>query len=360
MRVRAPLAWLGAAAQSRAAARRPPNILFISVDDLNTDLSCYGHPLVQSPHIDALARRGVRFDRAYCQYPVCNPSRTSLLAGRYPEATGVLDNRAKPHELAKDAVFLPAFLRRNGYFTARVGKIYHDGMDGPDDWDVQLDPRPESKTGQTGEGRNLTGGKFAFFRWLAAEGGDEDQPDGLIAREAARLIGERRDKPFFLAVGFRKPHDPYVAPKKYFEPYPFEKIAAPEGPADDERDIPAAALPPVRHNLGVQEGREYRRAYYACISFMDAQLGKVLAALEASPAAANTLIVFWGDNGIHLGEHGWWNKVTLFERSARIPLIIALPGAKEPGAVPPCRDKGCPRRSRWLGWRRRRDCTGKT
>jgi len=305
----------------------------VAVDDLNTDLGCYGHPTVRSPNIDRLARRGVRFDRAYCQYPVCNPSRTSLLSGRYPEVTGVLDNRTPPHSTLKDVVFLPHFLRRNGYFTARVGKVYHDGMDGPDDWDVQLDPRPTSNIGRTGQGRNLTGGKFAFFHWIAAEGTDEDQPDGLIAREAIRLLKEKREKPFFLAVGFRKPHDPYVAPKKYFEPYPLEKIPAPEGPADDENDIPSAALPPVRHNLGVEEGREFRRAYYACISFMDAQLGKLLAALEASPAASNTLIVFFGDNGLHLGEHGWWNKVTLFERSARVPLIIALPGSQPPGAV---------------------------
>jgi len=333
VRVRAPLAALAAAALGRAAGKQPPNILFVAVDDLNTDLGCYGHPTVLSPNIDRLARRGIRFHRAYCQYPVCNPSRTSLLSGRYPETAGVLDNRTPPHSTLKDVVFLPQFLRQNGYFTARIGKIYHDGMDGPADWDVQLDPRPDSKTGRTGEGRNLTGGKFAFFHWMAAEGTDEDQPDGLIAREAVRLLGEKRDKPFFLAVGFRKPHDPYVAPKRYFEPYPLEKIPAPEGPAADENDIPSAALPPVRHNLGLQEGREFRRAYYACISFMDAQFGKVLAALEASPAAANTLIVFFGDNGLHLGEHGWWNKVTLFERSARIPLIIALPGARPPGAA---------------------------
>ena len=331
IRVRAPLVLLTGALRSAATQR--PNILVIAVDDLNTDLGCYGHPTVQTPNTDRLARRGVRFDRAYCQYPVCNPSRTSLLSGLYPEATHVLDNRTPPRSHLKDVVFLPEFFRRNGYFTARIGKVFHDGMDGPEDWDLRLDPRPSSGIGSTGEGRNLTGGKFAFFRWMAAEGGDEDQPDGLIAREAVRLILQKHDKPFFIAVGFRKPHDPYVAPKKYFEPYPLEKIPAPEGPADDESDIPRLALPTVRHNLGVQEGREFRRAYYACISFMDAQLGKVLEALENSAARHNTLIVFFGDNGLHLGEHGWWNKVTLFERSARVPLIIALPESRPPGAV---------------------------
>lgn len=159
----------------------------------------------------------------------------------------------------------------------------------------------------------------------------KDQPDGLIAAEAVRLLQEKREKPFFLAVGFRKPHDPYVAPKRYFGPYPLERIAGPEGPADDEADIPPAAYPPVRHNLGPQEGREFRRAYYACTSFMDAQAGKVLAALDRSAAARSTLVFLFGDHGLHLGEHGWWNKVTLFERSARVPLMIAGPPVRNPG-----------------------------
>jgi uncharacterized sulfatase len=230
-------------------------------------------------------------------------------------------------------MFLPEWFRRHGYFTARVGKIYHDGMDGPEDWDASLNPRGTAR-GREGEGRNLTGGRFAFFHWIAAEGTDEDQPDGQTAQEAIRLLEERRDRPFFLAVGLRKPHDPYVAPKRYFEPYRLERIPGTPGPADDEADIPAAALPPVRHNLDPQAGREFRRAYWACISFMDAQLGKVLGALERLRLAENTLVVFWGDNGLHLGEHGWWNKVTLFERSARIPLVMAGPGVKR-GAVCP-------------------------
>ncbi len=301
---------------------KPRNVLFIAVDDLNTDLGCYGHPLVRTPNIDRLARRGIRFDRAYCQYPVCNPSRTSLLSGLYPERTGILDNRTNPRERVKSP-FLPEYLRGKGYFTASIGKIFHDGMAGVQDWDLERNPRPATQIAQQGEGRNLTSGKFAFFRWLAAEGTDEDQPDGLIAKEAVEFLRKPPDKPWFLATGFRKPHDPYIAPKKYFEPYPLEGITGPAHPAGDEDDIPAAAYPPVRHNLGALEGREYRRAYYACISFMDAQLGRVLNALAASGAANNTLIVFFGDHGLHLGEHGWWNKVTLFERSARVPFLMA-------------------------------------
>ncbi len=327
---RARLLWpLALAAQTR----QRPNILMIAVDDLNTDLGCYGHPLVQSPNIDRLAARGIRFDRAYCQYPVCNPSRTSLLSGRYPETTRILDNQTNPRTHLKDAPFLPEFLRGNGYFTGRVGKIYHDGMDGANDWDVSLNPRPDSGAGRQGEGRNLTGGKFAFFQWKAAEGADEDQPDGLIAAEAVKLLRERRDKPWFLAVGFRKPHDPYIAPKSYFDAYPLDRITGPLHPKDDERDIPPAAYPPVRHNLGEAEAREYRRAYYACISFMDAQVGKVLSTLDATGARRDTLVIFFGDHGLHLGEHNWWNKVTLFERSARVPFIAAGTGVERAGDV---------------------------
>lgn len=333
--------FLGATLAGAALAQGPrsrllPNILFLVADDLNTDLGCYGHPLIQTPNLDALARRGVMFTRAYAQYPVCNPSRTSFLSSRYPEITGILDNRTNPRANLRDAVFLPEYLRKSGYFTARIGKIYHDGMDGENDWDVSLDPKPASKIGRTGQGRNVTGGKFGFFEVRAAEGGDEDQPDGLIAAEAVRLLNERRDKPFFLAVGFRKPHDPYIAPKKYFEPYPMSKIPAPQGPADDRDDIPPIAFPPQNFGVDEQGIREYRQAYAACISFTDAQVGKVLDALAKLPEASNTIVIFFGDHGLHQGEHGWLNKVTLFERSARVPLIIAEPGARRLGTV--CRE----------------------
>lgn len=315
-----------------AAARSRRNVLFLAVDDLNTDLGCYGHPIVESPNIDGLARRGTRFERAYCQYPVCNPSRTSLLTGRYPDRTRVMDNRVNPHELNPGVKFLPRYLRDQGYFTAAVGKIYHDGMDGADDWDVRLNPLVK-EPGTQGEGRNLTGGRFAFFRWMAAEGSDDDQPDGQAAVEAVRLLEQRPSRPFFLAVGLRKPHDPYVAPKKYFEPYPLDRIPATPGPRDDEADFPRMALPAVKHDLGDREGREFRRAYYACTSFMDAQVGRILNALDRLKLRETTNVFFFGDHGLHLGEHGWWNKVTLFERSARVPLIVAGPEVAQPGVA---------------------------
>ncbi len=336
IRLRLPLllsSAFGRKANAQRTTVRRPNILFIAVDDLNTDLGCYGHPVVRTPNLDQLARRGVRFDRAYAQYPVCNPSRTSLLSGRYPETAGVLDNNTNPRANLRDVPFLPQFLRENGYFTARVGKIFHDGMDGAADWDLSLNPRPAGTIGRTGEGRNLTGGRLPYMEIREAEGSDEDQADGLIAAESVKLLEQQRDQPLFLAVGFRKPHDPYIAPKKYYEPYPPEKFADAPGPANDRDDIPKAAFPTMEEFLRQPEGREFRRAYYACISFMDAQLGKVLNALERSPAAANTAIVFFGDHGLHLGEHGWWNKVTLFQRSVAVPLVIVPPRNAAAGTV---------------------------
>ncbi|MBM3737385.1 MAG: sulfatase [Acidobacteria bacterium] len=317
-------------AQAALAQAAPRNILLIAVDDLNTDLGCYGHPLVQTPNIDRLARRGVRFTRAYCNYPVCNPSRTSLLSGRYPEQAGVLDNRTAPHEKLAGVQFLPEYLRSRGYFTASVGKIYHDGMDSPADWDVQLNPRGSADVGK-GEGRNLTGGKFPYFHWTASEAPDDEHPDGQIAAEAVKLLEQKRAKPFFLAVGFRKPHDRYIAPKKYFDLYPPDRIPAAVGPADDPNDIPAMAYPQRDLKLGVAEAKEFRRAYWSCISFMDAQVGKVLDALDRSGQGGSTLVLFFSDHGLHLGEHDWWNKVALWERTTRVPFIAAGPMVRDPG-----------------------------
>ena len=314
---------------SLAQGRR--NILLIAVDDLNTDLGCYGHPLVQTPHIDALARRGVRFTRAYCQYPVCNASRTSLLTGRYPEQTRTFGNTENPHEKNPSSPFLPAWLRQQDYFTAAVGKIYHDGMDGETDWDHRSNPKGSAGVNR-GEGRNLTGGKFAYFEWRASEAPDEEHPDGQTAAEVERLLAEKRAKPFFIACGFRKPHDKYVAPKKYFDLYPLASIPPAVGPADDAADIPPMAYPSGLR-LGREEGMEFRRAYWACISFMDAQVGRVMAALDANGLAENTLVVFFSDHGLHLGEHDWWNKVALWERTTRVPMIVAGPGVVDRGAA---------------------------
>jgi uncharacterized sulfatase len=334
------------------AAETRPNVLLIIADDLRPELGCYGTPQVKSPNIDRLAARGVKFDRAYVQYPVCNPSRSSFLTGLRPDSTHIVDNNTKLRSKVPNVVTMPQFYRQHGYFTASLGKVFHRGQtmedpkaemdDGPS-WDVakyfQATP-----TGLRGEGRNLTGGKMAWCRWLAAEGDDIDQPDGQVAAEAVRLLENHRAGPFFLAVGFHKPHDPYIAPKKFFDQYPLDQIKLHEDPADYS-PAPPLAFAGEWKNVFAQftdrEKRELTRAYYAGTSFTDAQVGKVLDALDRLRLSDQTIVVFIGDHGYHLGERGWWNKNTLFEYSCRAPMIIATPKMKWAG-------KTCPRTVEFL------------
>jgi len=316
-----------------AGAKR--NVLFLLVDDLNHSLGCYGHAVAKSANIDRLAARGVRFERAYCQFPVCNPSRSSFLTGLRPETTGVLDNRTPLLSKLPAAVTLPRWFRKHGYFTARVGKVFHGrgAMDDPGAWDEALDPRG-TPAGRKGQGRNLTGGAVKWCRWLAAEGGDEDQADGQVARQAVRLLQQKREKPFFLAVGFHKPHDPFIAPKRYFDLYPLQQMVPPRVPRGRAEDLPLAIGGGWKRwfdRFGDRERREFMRAYFAGVSFTDAQVGKVLAALDRLKLADSTIIVFLGDHGYHLGERGWWNKNTLFEPSCRSPLLVATPDMKGRG-----------------------------
>jgi uncharacterized sulfatase len=315
------------------------NVLLIISDDLRNDLGCYGHPLVKSPNLDRLAARGMRFDRAYCQYPICNPSRTSFLTGLRPDTTRIFGNQVPFRSTLPDAVTLAQLFRQHGYFTASLGKVFHRGltvddikgeMDDPKSWDVRkyfvATPR-----GRQGEGRNLTGGKLEWCRWLAAEGGDEDQPDGQIAAEAVRLLEQKRAGPFFLAVGFHRPHDPFIAPKRYYEPYPLERLR----PSADTGPLPGDVKPAVPNTSKFaftdREKREFLRAYYAGVTFMDAQVGRLLDALDRLNLWENTIVIFLSDHGYHLGERGWWNKNTLFELSARAPLIVCAPPMKARG-----------------------------
>jgi iduronate 2-sulfatase len=322
------------------AAETRLNVLLIASDDLRPDLGCYGS-VVKSPNIDRLAAKGMRFERAYCQYPVCNPSRTSLLTGLRPNTTKILDNGTPLRKTLPDAVTLPQLFRQNGYFAASLGKIFHRGltmedlrpeMDDQKSWDVARYFQATER-GLKGEGRNLTGGKLPWCRWLAAEGDDQDQPDGQIAREGIRLLEEKSDKPFFIALGFHKPHDPFIAPKKYFDLYPLEKLKLLDRPAVGS-NAPLAIPGGWKNqfsNFTDQERREYMRSYYAGISFMDAQVGKVLDALNRLKLWDRTVVVFFGDHGFHLGERGWWNKSTVFELSARAPLIVWSPQMKAAG-----------------------------
>jgi len=325
----------GVSSIQKQASESVRNVLFIVVDDLNNALGCYGHPVVQSPNIDGLASKGVRFESAYCQFPVCNPSRSSFLTGLYPETTGILDNRMPLFSRHPDAITLPHWFRQHGYFTAGIGKIFHGSgqMDDPEAFDVILHPRGTA-AGRKGQGRNLTGGQVKWCRWLAAEGEDEDQPDGQMAEEAIKLLKEKRDKPFFMAIGFHKPHDPFIAPKRYFDLYSLERLTPPMDPSDRTPDLPMAIASGWKKAFDLftdQERREFMRAYFAGTSFIDAQLGKVLDALERLRFMDNTIIVFFSDHGYHLGHRGWWNKNTLFELSCRIPLIVATPDMKANG-----------------------------
>jgi len=316
-------------------SQRKPNVLFIVVDDLNHSLGCYGHSLVKSPNIDSLAERGIRFDSAYCQFTVCNPSRTSFLTGLRPDSTGIFNNTTPFRSKLPNAVTLPQLFRKHEYFTARVGKVFHSGgkMGDSKSWDITSDPKG-TPLGKKGQGRNLTGGRVKWCRWLAAEGTDQDQSDGQVAEEAVRLLEQHRHDPFFIAVGFHKPHDPFIAPKRYFDLYPLELLRLPKDPPDRSTDLPQAIGSGWKEDFDRftdRERREFMRAYYAGISFTDTQVGKIIEAMERLELWSNTIVVFFSDHGYHLGQRGWWNKNTVFELSARAPLIVITPQMKRKG-----------------------------
>ncbi|HXW04456.1 MAG TPA: sulfatase [Vicinamibacterales bacterium] len=326
------------------AQRAPdrPNVLLIMVDDLNNDLATYGHPLVKTPHLDRLASRGVRFDRAYTQFPLCSPSRVSLLTGLRPDATRIHDLQTDFRTILPDVVTLPQMFRRQGYLAARVGKIYHygnpgqigtAGLDDPASWEITVNPRGIDKDEESVL-TNLTpkrglGSALAFY---ASPAPDEAHTDGKVASETIALLEEHRDRPFFIAAGFYRPHCPFIAPAKYFDLYPLERIPAPASSAGTA-DVPPAAwfTNPPHWGIDEQGQRQVIRAYYASISFLDANVGRVLDALERLKLADRTIVVFVSDHGYHLGERGQWMKQTLFERSARAPLIVAGPGVTAGG-----------------------------
>ena len=322
------------------------NVLFIAIDDLARTISSYDDPIAVTPHFERLARMGVQFNKAYCQIPLCNPSRASLMTGLRPDAINVFDLDEHFRDHIPDIVTLPQLFRKHDYWVGRVGKLYHynvpagigtNGLDDPDSWDEVCNPKGRDKSDEhlifnAEPHRKIS----AALSWLAADGADEEQTDGMIVSEAIRQMVKHKDKPFFLGVGLFRPHTPYVAPRKYFELYNSSEMTLPYAPSNDRGDIPYAAL---AHNCkipnyGLSDSIciEAKKAYYASVSFVDVQVGRLLDALEENQLTENTIVVLWSDHGYHLGEHGGiWQKRTLFEESSGAPLYIYVPKAKGNG-----------------------------
>lgn len=319
------------------------NVLLIVADDLRDTVGCYGNTMVKTPNIDRLAERGVLFQRAYAQYPVCNPSRTSFLTGLRCEETGVVGNNTHFRSKLPDIVTLPQMVRQRGYYTAAYGKIFHLGeamgeerggwSDAGKSWDEAMLFHPTA-AGAVLEGRNLTGGVLKWCHWGATAGGDDDQPDGQNAKYSVEAMEKQTaaGKPWFVGAGFHRPHDPFLSPKKYFEMYPPGSLKLYHDPADISPLLPLSIsggdFAKAFNAFTDRERMEFLRGYYAGVSFTDAQVGRLIAVLDRLNLWDQTLVIFAGDNGYHHNERSWWNKATLFERSCRVPLIVVAPGGQ--------------------------------
>jgi len=321
----------GAAEPAKDAPAERPNVLMIVVDDLNTDLGCYGSKTVRTPNIDRLASRGVRFDRAYCQYALCAPSRWSFLSGLRPETTGIHEFKTLLREKRPGVVFLPQLFRQNGYLTFGMGKVFHDlrQSDRETSWDFYEDGRPADPEEDAAlkERYRHPEGNRPFTPFTRLTGPEERTRDGATARKLADALGlsAYKGKPFFVAAGFHKPHLPWTAPKKYYDLYPPGSIAEPRDPQIE--GIPKIALETELVGNPPPPRAEAIGAYYACISFMDAQVGVLLDTLDREKLWDSTVVVLFSDHGYHLGDHdGLWAKFTTFDQGTRVPLVIAAPG----------------------------------
>lgn len=342
--------------KSQDQSGKKPNVLFIISDDLTaTSVSSYENKACQTPNIDKLVSEGMRYTRTYCQYPVCGPSRASFMFGYYPGATGTYGYTSGRENVGDQRKSWTQLFKENGYFTARVSKIFHmgsvdimKGLNGQDDeasWNERYNsPAPEVHVKGEGElvqnnpyglktilkDKKMNGGNLMNI--IKAEEG-EVHTDIETAEKAMELIRSHKNEPFFLAVGFFRPHVPFVAPKKYFELYPYRQMVLPPQIQNDWDDIPERGInyvTSVNGQMSEEQEKKAIAAYYACVTFLDDQVGKVLNALEEEGLEDNTIVIFTSDHGFHLGEHRFWMKVSLHEESVRVPMIIKVPG-KKPG-----------------------------
>lgn len=350
------------------------NVLFIAVDDLRPELGCYGHPVIQSPHIDRLASRGMIFNRSYCQQAVCNSSRASLMTGLRPETIKVYELSTHFRDMKPDAVTIPEHFKAHGYYTQRFGKIFHTAHGNRDDaqsWSEPTPPRPKrtdraapkpaapkpaarkpeqprkpaaAAQKPAAPARNAQKGPDHSndLPYEAPDVADSDLPDGQIADQAIETLRKVKDKPFFLAVGFLKPHLPFIAPRRYWDlyspeqielaPNPFHPKNAPLYANNDAAELRRYKGMPKTGLIPDDEARRLKHGYYACVSYVDAQVGRLLDELDKLGLRDNTVIILWGDHGWQLGEHATWCKHTAWETATRVPLIISLPRQKTAGA----------------------------
>lgn len=346
-------------AYSSGAAGGKMNVLFIATDDWRTELGCYGVPGIKTPVLDQFATTAVRFDRAYCQFPLCNPSRTSLLTGRQPQVTGALDNTVDFRTDHPDWVSLPQHFRNNGYVSVRTGKIFHGGIDDAKAWNEVIEgpfgpgatkggkgKQQAKKTADEPAAKKKKGQDPAQSdRIVVLDGDGESHLDYHTALRGIQLLEKYKDQPFFIAVGFAKPHSPPTAPKKFFDLYDAKSIPLP--PDFDAWPtlpvgFPTPSVPPRSSDLFIgrhaseQEAREVKRAYWASASWTDWNIGRVLEAVDRLGLTDNTIIVYFGDHGYHLGEKGKWSKHnSLFEVAARVPMMVRLPKAAGNGKASP-------------------------
>jgi choline-sulfatase len=333
-----------------AAETKKPNVLFIAVDDLRPEINASGSKLIKTPNLDRIAARGTTFDRAYCQQAVCSPSRSSLMTGRRPDATRVWDLVTHFRKALPDAITVAQHFKNHGYYSQSMGKIFHGGFDDAPSWS-EPSQYPKATPYASPEALKMIADpanidKKGRARGPAVESADVPDDtfiDGKVARLAVATLAKlkQKEQPFFLAVGMAKPHLPFVAPKKYWDLYnpndiyvpAYQKLpaGAPEFVGHNNSELKSYADIPNEGAIDDATARHLRHGYYAAISYMDAQVGLILDALEKEGLVENTIIVLWGDHGWQLGEHGLWHKHTNFELAARAPLLISMPGQKAAG-----------------------------